>query len=248
MLPSSSAVARRPGITAASVARFTELVNKIGTSATPAIRKRKNAARKKLKCVIQEQMRYAKEANFRAVALTLSFSCDADFASKHISRFLDQVRRSLKCQDQCLPYAWVLERASRLHYHLILWLPRGHVLEKGKLSRWWPWGSTWVAACGSVKGWGRYISKFDSITKLPKRARLFGCGGLDSDGETAVARATLPQWLLALLPRAHRARRLAGEGWLDLETGQLHRSPYIWTPWGVMLADVLSRAVGKLCE
>ncbi|WP_456264896.1 rolling circle replication-associated protein [Paraburkholderia madseniana] len=241
-----STVNVRPSCTAASVARFAELVKKIGTSATPAIRKRKNAARKKLKCIIKEQRRYAKEANLRAVALTLSFGCDADFSAKHVSRFLDQVRRSLKGRDHCVPYAWVLERASRLHYHLILWLPRGHALEKGKLARWWPWGSTWVAACESVKAWGRYICKFDSIAKLPKRARLFGCGGLDCEGQVAVARATLPQWLQALLPRDHRARRLTGEGWVDLETGQLHHSPYVWTPWGMMLATASPRACRRV--
>lgn len=246
MFHSSFTVDGRPGSTVASVAKFAELVRKIGTSATPAIRKRKNAARKKLKCVIKEQMRYAKEANLRAVALTLSFGCDADFSAKHVSRFLDQVRRSMKGKNHCVPYAWVLERASRLHYHLILWLPRGHVLETGKLTKWWPWGSTWVDACESVKAWGRYISKFDCIAKLPKRARVFGCGGLDGEGQVAVARATLPQWLQALLPWDHRARRLTGEGWVDLETGQLHHSPYLWTPWGIVLVTAGSRACRRV--
>jgi hypothetical protein len=246
MLHSSSTVDGRPGSTAASVARFAELVKKIGTSASPAIRKRKNAARKKLKCVINEQRRYAKGANLRAVALTLTFSCDADFSTKHVSRFLDRLRKSLKDKDQCFPYAWVLERASKLHYHLIVWLPRDHVLETSKLAKWWPWGSTWVEACRRVKAWGRYISKFDCVAKLPKRARLFGCGGLDYDGKTAVARATLPQWLQALLPRGHRARRITGEGWVDLETGQLHHSPYVWTPWGMMLAAASPRACRRV--
>ena len=165
MFHSSPRVDGRPSFTAASVARFAELVKKIGTSASPAIRKRKNAARKKLKCAINEQRRYAKESNLRAVALTLTFGCDASFSPKHVSRFLDRLRKSVKSKDQRLPYAWALERASKLHYHLIVWLPRDFVLETSKLAKWWTWGSTWVEACQSVKAWGLYIAKFNSTAK-----------------------------------------------------------------------------------
>ncbi|QGZ62383.1 rolling circle replication-associated protein [Paraburkholderia acidisoli] len=242
MFDSSYPVAERPSCTATSVARFAELVKKIGTSASPAVRKRKNAARKKLKCVIDEQRRYAKQANLRAVALTLTFNCDADFSTKHVSRFLDRMRKSFKDVESCLTYAWVLERAGKLHYHLIVWLPRNMALEHSKLANWWPWGSTWVEACKSVKAWGRYISKFDCVGKLPKGARLFGCGGLDPDGKAAVSRSALPQWLQEVLPRRHRARRIIGEGWVDLSTGQLHHSPYVWTPWGILLATANQRA------
>lgn len=235
----NSSPVRSPGtITAASVAWFAELVNKTGTSATASSRKRKNAAQKKLNRVIKEQSRYAKVANLRAVALTLTYSDAAAFSPKHISAFLDRVRRTLKRLGHSLPYAWVLECASHLHYHLIVWLPRGYKLDQTKLSRWWPWGSTWVESCRSVKAWGRYMAKFVSIAKLPKGARLYGYGGLDEGGKLAVSRAALPRWLLASLPAGHRVSRCSGGGWVDTETGEFHRSPYIWTPWGTMLSPV----------
>lgn len=230
----SLSVGAQPTVTAASVARFAELVRKTGTSATSS-GKRKNAGRKKLNRIIKEQTRYAKVANLRAVAMTLTYENATEFSSKHISEFLGRLRRVLKRMGQSLPYAWVLERASHLHYHLLLLLPRGYVLDLAKLSKWWPFGSTWVQSCRSVKAWGRYMAKFNSIAQLPKGARLYGYGGLDQDGKLAVSRAALPRWLLALVPVGHRVHRCPGGGWVDIATGEIHCSPYRWTPWGAVL-------------
>jgi hypothetical protein len=230
----SLSVGGRPTVTAASVARFAELVRKTGTSATSS-GKRKNAGRKKLNHIIEEQTRYAKVANLRAVAMTLTYENATEFLSKHISEFLGRLRRTLKRMGHGLPYAWVLERASHLHYHLLLWLPRGYTLDLVKLSKWWPFGSTWVQSCRSVKAWGRYMAKFNSIAQLPKGARLYGYGGLDQDGKLAVSRAALPRWLLALAPAGHRVRRCPDGGWVDIATGEIYCSPYRWTPWGAVL-------------
>jgi hypothetical protein len=243
MLSVSPSDAGCPNLTPASVAWFAELVRKTVTSPAAASGKRKSAARKKLKRVIREQQRYARTARLRAVALTLTYRDSKPFSPKHISAFLDRLRRALKRIGHILPYAWVLESASHLHYHLILWLPRGYVLDHAKLAKWWPWGSTWLEACRSVKAWGRYIAKFDSTAKLPKGARLYGYGGLDGVGKTAVSRVGLPRWLQALLPAGHRARRCAGGGWADLVTGEIHRSPYVWTPWGAVLRRYASPPV-----
>ena len=231
-----SSACDRPNVTAESLVRFAELVKKIGTSPAPSARKRKNSARKRLTRIISEQLRNAKAVNLRAVAVTLTYRDTGCFSSKHISAFLDRLRRGLKRLGHSLPYAWVLECAECLHYHLILWLPRGYVLDMAKLSKWWPWGSTWVAGCRSVKAWGRYMSKFDSTTKLPKGARLYGHGGLDAAGKVAVSRAALPRWLLALLPACNCARRCRGGGWVNMATGEIHLSPYIWTPRGAVLS------------
>lgn len=236
----SSSSSSRPlgklGVSAASVVQFSELVNKIETCPSLASRRRKNAARKKLKCVIKEQQRYAKVANLRAVALTLTYREKHAFSKKHISAFLDCVRRVLRRNGCTFPYSWVLERASHLHYHLLVWLPRGYVLDSVKLSKWWPWGSTWVEGCRCVKAWARYMSKFDSKISLPKSARLYGYGGLDQVGKLAASRVALPRWLQGLLPACHKACRCKGGGWVDMMTGEIYRSPYAWTPWGLVLS------------
>lgn len=228
----------RPSITAASVARFAELVRKIETSPATSPRKRKSKARKKLTRIIREQRRFAKAIKLRAVALTLTYRDSTTFLPKHISSFLDRLRRALKRAGHILPYAWVLECASQLHYHLIVWLPHGYVLDPAKLAKWWPWGSTWVKTCRSVGAWAKYMAKSDGAGKLPKGARLYGYGGLDDAGKTAVSRAALPRWLLALLPAHARARRHPGGDWVDTATGEIYRSPYVWTPWGVRLRSV----------
>lgn len=240
MLSVTPVVAGRPSITAAAFAKFAELVRKTGTSPSPSGRKRKNAARKRLNRIITEQRRYAKSAGLRAVALTLTYRNSDKYSQKHISRFVDRLRSVLKRLGYTLPYAWRLERAGQLHYHLMLWLPRTFMLDPAKLSRWWHWGSTWVEGCRSVKAWGRYMAKFDSVAKLPERARSFGSGGLDDAGNTAVSRAALPCWLLAVLPSGHRVRRCLGGGWVNVLTGEIYLSPYVWTPWGCRLATLSS--------
>lgn len=215
--------------------QFAELVKKIGTSTAPAQRKRKKAAIKKLNSVIKEQRRLSKNEQLRAVAITLTYSQNKDFATKHISAFLDSLRRTLKRNGHSLPYIWVLESAGRLHYHLMLWLPRNYIISPDKLNKFWPWGSTWIKSCRSPTAWGRYIAKFDSIPTLPKGSRLLGYGGLDTEGKVAVRRAELPKWLSNLLSTGELAKRVAGGGWVNMETGEWYQSPYIWTPQGIIL-------------
>ncbi|MFB9158867.1 rolling circle replication-associated protein [Chromobacterium violaceum] len=217
------------------IVRSAELVNKNKTSAALSLRKRKKAARKKLKLALKEQRRYAKANNLRAVAVTLTYADNAQFEPKHISAFLDPLRRALKRLGHSLPYVWTLEYEGRLHYHLMLWLPRDYKLDPVKIKRWWPWGCTWVENCRSPGAWGRYITKFDSAPKLPKGARLFGYGGLDVEGRAAVLRTRLPKWLCSLLPPAALVRKAAGGGWVNMETGEWYPSPYIWTPRGIVL-------------
>lgn len=232
---STSPVMSRPTLSGASTARFAELVRKIGTSPSLSSKKRRNSARKKLNSVIKEQRRQAKTADLRAVALTLTYRESADFLPKHISSFLDRLRRALKRMGYSLLYAWVLERASRLHYHLVLWLPRGYRLDAAQLTRWWPWGSNWVEACRSIGAWGRYLVKFECMASLPKGARIYGFGGLDEVGRLATSRSTLPLWLLKFLPPGRSAYRHPKCGWVDRTTGENYHSPYVWTPWGMSI-------------
>ena len=120
MLSEISLVAHQPSPSLAAVMRFAELVKKIETSPAPSCYKRKKAARKRMKCIISEQLHYALSSNLKAVALTLTYRRNEEFSSKHISAFLDRIRRALKRLGASFPYAWTLERAGQLHFHLIL--------------------------------------------------------------------------------------------------------------------------------
>lgn len=211
-----------------------ELVKKIGTSAT-ALKKRVSTARKKIKAVTKEHRRIAKAKGLYAVAVTLTYANDADFCPKHITRFINCLRAKLKRQGHQLLYVWVLERASALHYHLSLWLPRGFVLSHADLAKWWPWGSTWTQACRKVSAWIRYISKREDKARLPVSARAYGYGGLDEPAKEAVHKAMLPRWVKALMPKTAKARRLPKVGWTDMNTGEVYESPWEWTPYGPRL-------------
>lgn len=211
-----------------------ELVKKIETSAA-ALKKRIRTARKKIKAVTQEHRRIARERGLYAVAVTLTYGNNADFCSKHVTRFINCLRLKLKRQGHSLLYAWVLERASMLHYHLIIWLPRRFKLCHEDLMKWWRWGSTWNEACRKVSSWIRYISKREDKANLPSSARIFGSGGLDDDGKETVGKAMLPRWLSVLLPKEAKPRRLAGMGWVDKKTGVIYESPWMWTPYGPRL-------------
>lgn len=223
--------------------RLGELVKKIETSAT-ALKKRLRSARKKIKVVTKEHRRLAKTKGLYAAAVTLTYANDAAFCPKHITKFINCLRAKLKRQGHSLLYVWVLERASALHYHLALWLPRGFTLDHGDLKKWWAWGSTWTQACRKVSAWMRYLSKRVDKANLPTSARMFGCGGLDEAARAVVSRAMLPLWLAASLPREARPRRITGVGWTDTTTAVVYVSPWMWTPRGPRLKPIAHHQQG----
>jgi len=199
-----------------------------------AIRQRKRRKKKALQ-VIKEAHKAAARAGMYALCLTLTYKSNAEFCRKHISAFFDKVRRWAKNQGFSLPYAWVLEQETSLHYHLIIWLPRGVRVDRAKLACWWNWGSTWIKSCRSVASWGSYITKFERPKRpMPKGVRLFGYGGLDVATKQKVARSGWPLWLVKLVPTGQPARRCKGGGWVNLSTGEIYASRYNWTPLGML--------------
>jgi hypothetical protein len=168
-VPHFLSVNKRPTCLVTAKKDLAELVKyKNETSTARCLRKRIKAARKKLYCAIKEQRRYAKSSGLRAVSATLTFANNSQFEPKHISRFLDMLRRALKTRGARLQYVWTIECAARLHYHLLLWLPRDFKLPLEKMSKWWPYGSSWLENCRSPSAWLKYIAKFDSPPILPK--------------------------------------------------------------------------------
>ena len=217
--------------------RLGELVKKIETSRTQ-FRKRVKKLQKRLRTATKEHRRIAKVKNLRAVSLTLNYDQASAFCKQDVSKFISALRMKLRRQGHTLPYVWVLEQAPlNLHFHLMLWLPRGFSLGFAELSRLWKCGSTWVASTQVVKAWCKYISKCETKENLPVGARMYGVGGLDAEGKNSVARSALPRWLLALISSIAVPRRCCG-GWVLHETGEFFSSPFEWTPWGIRLKQV----------
>ena len=219
-----------------------ELVKKIETSELK-YKKRIRACQVKIKKVIEEHLKEAKQNNLYAVAITLCFASPTSYSSKHISGFLCSLRKKLKQIGQKLQYAWVLEHSNVLHYHLIVWLPNGFTLTHKDLSKWWKAGSTWVQSCKSTKAWGKYIAKSHSKTDLPKGSRAFGYGGLSEEGKIEVQQTAIPLWLKAVLPRHERAKKHPDCGWVSIDTGLIYESPFIWTPRGYVSRAALNEGV-----
>lgn len=230
----------RGAVTPESVKRFAELVNKIETS--PSLSREQRSRRKKqraaLKGVIAEAKRMSVRDKTYALCMTLTYEDEKDFDAKNISRFIDKMRRWLwRVHKFKLVYAWVLESESCLHYHLIVWLPLGVLLDKKRLGGWWSFGSTWLERCISVSKWGSYMAKFSPPKRpLRKGTRLYGYGGLDDAAQQSLARKSMPVWLKKRLPLGERARRRKGGGWENLDTGEIYFSPYVWSPLGMLIA------------
>lgn len=233
-----TAVSTSHPLSPASRQRFSELVRMIETTPSWGIeqkRKRKRQ-RKRLKAIINVANKMASREKRQAICMTLTYSDSRLFDKNHISRFIDNLRRWLKREHQTtLIYTWVLERATQLHYHLTIWLPAGILLDFNRLDRWWSWGSTWTERCRDLNRWADYMAKFDKPDIFfRKGTRLYGYGGLDAVAKIALARTSMPVWLLKILPRDDHARRIVGGGWVNLNTGERYLSPYRWTSRGII--------------
>lgn len=243
----SSTQSPKASVTPHSRLRFAELVKKIETSPSLSLeqRRRRKKQRAKLKNVIAEVNRMSASKKTYALCMTLTYKSADDFDTKNISSFIDKLRRWLRRTHKCkLVYAWALERESSLHYHLIIWLPLGVSLDMDRLSKWWSLGSTWLERCRDVYRWGSYIAKFAKPKKpFLRGTRLYGYGGLDATARIAIARKSMPVWLLRILPLKDRARRRKGGGWENLDTGEIYLSPYKWSPLGMLLVAAGSEAV-----
>lgn len=137
-----------------------ELVKKIETSAKD-LKKRLRICQSKIKKSVKEFRRLARVNGLFAAAITLTYKRNEDFAAKNISQFISSMRASLKRKGFSLPYIWVLERAAKLHYHLVVWLPRSQPLKAEDLQRWWKHGSTDLEACRNVASWTKYAHSTD---------------------------------------------------------------------------------------
>jgi hypothetical protein len=121
--------------------------------------------------------------SYYPVSITLTYAPTESWERRDISLFLDRVRKYYKRRGWRFVYFWVAELQQRgaVHYHVVLFVPRGHMLPKPDLQGWWRKGMTHIMAVEQFAAYfAKYIQKgVKGDLEFPKRLRLFGYGGLN---------------------------------------------------------------------
>ncbi|MDR3323748.1 MAG: excisionase family DNA-binding protein [Zoogloeaceae bacterium] len=172
--------------------------------------------------------------------LTMTYAEEGAWDVRHISGCIQNIRQWLKRRAIAFRYVWVQEltKASRPHYHIVVWLPWGRPLPRLDQAGWWPHGSTRMEWARCAVGYvSKYVSKGQEGAKLPKGARMYGVGGLKDEALQEARWWALPGWLRKRTEEAlaepnpapwqgHQFCRCPGGGWVDRESGECFTSPW----------------------
>lgn len=121
---------------------------------------------------------------YRAAMLTVTYAEVDGWSSDHISQLMHHIRMYLRRRGHKLVGVRVAELQKRgaVHYHILIWLPRGITLPKPDKQGWWPHGMTELRWARRAIGYLiKYASKVESKHKFPKGCRISGVFGLNKE-------------------------------------------------------------------
>lgn len=196
---------------------------------------------KRLKCSVSNAARLLhRQAHVERSAqrwnlkfVTLTYADVKAWRPDHMAKFRKAVWHWCRARKFRCRFVWVAELQKRgaVHYHVVLWIPKGQFLPRIDEAGWWPHGSTNVQTAQSPIGYlVKYASKAtpDALHDFPKGARLFGVGGLTSENREEVRYLRAPFWVRDALPGMADIRKVLG-GYVDAHTGEFVPSP--WRVW-----------------
>jgi hypothetical protein len=174
--------------------------------------------------------------------LTLTYAEPDAWEAGHFAAFRKAMREWCARRGVRLRYVWVAELQSRgaLHYHVVVWLPKGKYLPRADSQGWWPHGATNIVTAHSPIGYiTKYASKTtpDHLNRYPKGARMCGHGGLPAEGRRHIRYWNAPVWVRDALSGRADIRKVTG-GYCDRITGEFLASPWRVhvSPGGVVYA------------
>jgi hypothetical protein len=168
----------------------------------------------------------------RAAFVTLTYRKAEDWKPSHIREFMNTLRKWLKRRSAAARYVWVAELQDRgaVHYHVLVWLPKGLTLPKPDKQGWWKHGLTNIQLARKPVGYmAKYASKCSQKGGVfPKGCRLHGNGGVGA-GRDELRWWKCPKWVRERFPLAeqHCPRRCIGGGWISQVTGEFAPSDYV---------------------
>jgi hypothetical protein len=185
-----------------------------------------------------------------AVMATLTYRPGEEWNRRQVSRYVDRTVKWAARRGVRLAYQWVVELQARgaPHYHVLWWVPHGFRLPKPDAEGHWPHGMSRIELARRAVGYlVKYATKGDDTQHFPHGARLFGCGG-EPCARFPAHRAGLPRWLDAVAAPGERVHRVTGIGWVERESGAIHRSPFtiVWEPYPGGVRVIVTRWPGGL--
>lgn len=170
---------------------------------------------------LHQQYLQTQKTRFKVAMLTLTYADVNGWKPQHIKELLRHIRQYLARRGHQFLYCWVAELQQRgaVHYHVVIWLPKGVTIPKPDKRGWWPHGSTQIIwARKPVSYIAKYASKTNSKTgNLPRGIRLYGVGGLQRPDRYERAWWMLPEYIREQSPEPREsgpAKRARGGGWL----------------------------------
>jgi len=160
--------------------------------------------------------------------ITFTYRPDVEWKPRHLTACLKRMRQWLLRRGVKPRYVWVAEqhKSGRVHYHAIVWLPRGLTMPKPDKQGWWPHGFTNVQ--WARKGIGylvKYATKASaSLAAFPRGCRLHGHGGLSADRRAHRSWWMLPRYQRERCGPLDDVRRAPGGGWLSAVTGEFWKA------------------------
>lgn len=173
----------------------------------------------------------------QCIMLTLTYRPGAEWQSRHVSECMRHIRQWCRRRGVAHVGCWVAEiqeaRKKKtpdfhcVHYHVLLWLPRGVKLPRPDAQGWWPHGMTRIESVRHAIGYiAKYASKGSDCSSLPAGARMYAVIGLDGPELDEARWWALPTWLREEVSIGEPVRRRKGGGWIHLETGEVLLSPW----------------------
>jgi hypothetical protein len=156
--------------------------------------------------------------------VTFTYRPSVEWQPRHLTECLKRMRHWVERRGARLRYVWVAEqhKSGRVHYHAIVWRPRGLTMPKPDKQGWWPHGFTNVQWARQGIGYlVKYATKTaTSLVPFPRGCRLHGHGGLDHERRVYRSWWMLPKYQRERCEPQDRVARARGGGWRSIVTGE----------------------------
>lgn len=179
--------------------------------------------------LMEEQLLHSGKQTY-PVMVTLTYAAIDNWSRLHITSFLKSCREWFRRRGHTFRYCWVAELQKRgaVHYHVMIWMPKGLIIPKADKRGWWPHGFTRTEKARNAVGYlAKYVSKDSLRRNFPKGIRLYGCGGLDKAARIEKRWWCSPAWVRNWTKGICDVRRTAGGGFTRIDTGEWRPSPFL---------------------